>query len=155
MTMELARKRNRWGVALVLAALVLAGVATGGRLAAAAPAAADNCTLAAHFLPATFGGYLADVVVAAAGDVWAVGGSGGSWNEYQGQFIGRPVIQHWAGTEWLPVDAPALPAPATEGALGGLTAFGANDVWAVGFASPPNPSGAPLPTHPLTLHWDG
>src|SRR5690349_9550395 len=117
MTMELSRNRHRWGVAPVLAALVLAGVGTGGRAAAAA-----NCAPAAHFLPATFGGYLADVAVAAPGDVWAVGGNGGAWNEYQGQIIGQPVIQHWAGTEWLPVAAPALPAPATEGALGGLTA---------------------------------
>jgi hypothetical protein len=153
--MELSRKQKRWGVGGLLAALVLVGVTTSGQRAAAAAPAAVDCAVSPHFLPGDFGGYVSDVAVAGPGDVWAVGGAGNGWQEYQGNSNGWPLIHHWTGTEWTSVTPPTLPAPETEGGLIGATAFGPDDVWAVGFTSPPANSGSPPLSHPLAVHWDG
>ena len=51
-------------------------------------------------------------------DVWAVGGGGGG---------GRTLIEHWNGTSWSHVLAPA---PGQSSFLLGVTAISANDAWA-------------------------
>jgi len=71
-------------------------------------------------------------------DVWAVGGGGGG---------GRTLVEHWNGTSWSHVLAPA---PGLSSFLNGVTAISASDAWAVGsFFGPVIGNRVP------TLHWDG
>jgi hypothetical protein len=74
-----------------------------------------------------------------ADDVWAVG-------YYEARGPNLPLIEHWDGTSWSIVDAPA----ADEiNALYAVAAAGPSDVWAVGEAYELNPG------HTLIEHWDG
>jgi hypothetical protein len=70
--------------------------------------------------------------------VWAVGGGGGG---------GRTLVEHWNGTSWSHVLAPA---PGLSSFLNGVTAISASDAWAVGSFF-----GPAIGTRVLTLHWDG
>jgi WD40 repeat protein len=80
----------------------------------------------------TLTGYsgLNDVASGSASDVWAVGGDGT-----------QSIIEHWNGTAWQ-----LAPSPPAGGNLGGITAFSANDAWAVGM----NSGG-----RTVILHWNG
>ncbi|MFF2630016.1 hypothetical protein ACFVUN_30155 [Kitasatospora griseola] len=100
----------------------------------------QNAPAPDHTFAAGFGG------VAAAGgpnDVWAVG-------YYQPDdfltFLG--LIEHWNGTAWERVQAPAL--DADYWTLSAVTATGPSDVWAAGTVG--TPEGWP---RPLLLHYDG
>jgi hypothetical protein len=58
------------------------------------------------------------------------------------------LIEHWNGTAWSIVSSPS---PGTGGALNGVTASSATDVWAVGSYTPTGSSTAQT----LTLNWNG
>ena len=74
-------------------------------------------------------------------DVWAVGGD--ELADKPG--YSRPCAQHWDGTRWTTVPVPGPPAGETS-TFDAVTAFGPNDVWAVG---------GDHDQHSFTEHWDG
>lgn len=87
---------------------------------------------------------LNDVVAISPEDAWAVGESASQIGGV-GQ---QTLIEHWDGTSWARVKSPT---PAgTEVYLTGVSAAAVDDVWAVGYYSPPN-----TPRHTLSLHWNG
>ena len=147
--MNTRRLWQRGGVAVLLAVILFSAA---GDPAASAAATADPCALTIHPLPTTFGNFLADVVAAAPGDVWAVGGEGRYGNPYSGYHAGQPLILHWGGTDWAAAPLPPILMAPTDGVLRALTAFGPHDVWAVGTLFS---AGSPPSLHPLVLHWDG
>lgn len=79
------------------------------------------------------------VSAVSATDVWAVGGF------FKGRQGGRPLAEHWNGTDWSIVPTPA---PGPDFTLLSVHAIAADDVWAVGGRG----SG---PRVPLAEHWDG
>ncbi|QUW94899.1 hypothetical protein [Streptomyces sp. V17-9] len=91
-------------------------------------------------------------------DAWAVG----LYEESRGAFL----TQHWDGTEWRVVDAPAPDGIRLAGAgLLDVSARTADDVWAVGWLivvdsevpNPDKPGGTIQETHAEAMlqHWDG
>ncbi|MEU9598674.1 hypothetical protein AB0E06_17910 [Streptomyces sp. NPDC048109] len=91
-------------------------------------------------------------------DAWAVG----LYEESRGAFL----TQHWDGTEWRVVDAPAPDGIRLAGAgLLDVSARTADDVWAVGWLivvdsevpNPNKPGGTIQETHAEAMlqHWDG
>jgi len=84
----------------------------------------------------------------AADDVWAVGMI--TRNDDTGVAPTQTFTEHWNGTEWRVVNAPDVHVGelqhGADDSLNAVTATRANDVWAVGAASPQGT---------LTLHWDG
>jgi hypothetical protein len=85
--------------------------------------------------PSTF---LSGVAAISSGDIWAVGSSGST-----------PVAEHWDGSAWSQVTAPA-PAGAGTSTLNAVSAVSANDVWAVG-----TDFSTAGPQLTLIEHWDG
>ncbi|MEV0372839.1 hypothetical protein AB0I10_23950 [Streptomyces sp. NPDC050636] len=94
-------------------------------------------------LPDVGKGELNGVTAVAPDDVWAVGASY-AVDEKSPQ---TALLLHWDGTTWkrVDVDGPA----AGHAWLGGITAFAADDIWAVGGRT----SGSA--ERPYTVHWDG
>jgi hypothetical protein len=82
-------------------------------------------------------GYLKDVAVVNAGDVWAVG------SVWTGSHT-EALTEHWNGTAWSLIPSP--PPHSGDNFLTGVGATAEGDVWAVG---------ATNPFETLTLHWDG
>ncbi|MET7324458.1 hypothetical protein [Streptomyces sp. NPDC005549] len=91
-------------------------------------------------------------------DAWAVG----LYEESRGVFL----TQHWDGTEWRVVDAPAPEGTKLAGAgLLDVSARARDDVWAVGWLivvdsevpNPDKPGGTIQETHAEAMlqHWDG
>ncbi len=104
----------------------------------------DGAKWVAQTLPAGLGnGELTGLSVVSETDVWAAGSTFAA-TEADAQ---KPVLLHWDGTTWTKADAPAVPNVATW--LSGVTAFSANDVWAVGG------SYADRGDRPYALHFDG
>ncbi|TJZ58735.1 hypothetical protein FCH28_00740 [Streptomyces piniterrae] len=94
-------------------------------------------------LPDVGKGELSGVTAVAPDDVWAVGADYAG----EGKSPQTALLLHWDGTSWKRVDAPG---PEVGHAwLGGITAFAADDVWAVGGST----SGSA--ERPYALHWDG
>ncbi len=93
--------------------------------------------------PDAYQNSLAAVFAVSPDDVWAVG-SQGNWT-INGQ---SPLAMHWDGEHWQVVDTPSNPQDLVEG-LGGLSALGPQDVWAVGS------SGYPDLYENLAMRWDG
>jgi hypothetical protein len=85
---------------------------------------------------------LQGVAAVAANDAWAVGGYGEAITQSQ------TLIEHWNGSAWSQVAAPAAGAGAN--GLLAVSAVSTSDVWAVGSAV--NVLGLP---QPLIEHWDG
>ncbi len=75
------------------------------------------------------------------GDLWAVGGQAGIRNHAP---VTVPLIEHWNGTGWSIVPAPA----AALGVLESVSATSASDVWAVG-------GGQQSGQSTVALHFDG
>jgi len=73
-------------------------------------------------------------------DAWAVGRSEFSDPE--------PIVEHFDGTAWRTVTAPAVTGSPT---MTGMVARSASDVWAVGYAA----AGSFPVDHTVTLHFDG
>jgi hypothetical protein len=86
------------------------------------------------------------IAVAGPNDVWLVGSVESAHNR-------NALTEHWDGTEWRRVQAPAL-YPATE--LSAVLALGPNDVWAAGRWVTQDSVGVGLAKIvTLILHWDG
>ncbi|MFH8569968.1 hypothetical protein [Streptomyces sp. NPDC017993] len=90
-------------------------------------------------------GELSAVTAVAADDVWAVGTSYTA-DEKSPQ---TALLLHWDGTSWKRITAPD-PAGAHHW-LSGITALGADDIWAVGGGS----STSGDSESPYAVHWDG
>jgi hypothetical protein len=78
--------------------------------------------------PGVSGGFLLGMTAVPAGDVWAVGFTGGVDTQ-------TALIEHWHGARWSATTGPALPIPQ----LFAVAADSIHDVWAVG-----NADGKPL-----------
>ena len=87
---------------------------------------------------------LEDVTAIAPDDVWAVGESGARVAGFD-----RTLVEHWDGERWRIVPSPSP--GATDDYLHGVSAGGADDVWAVGEVSDNNRT----KSVDLALHWDG
>lgn len=81
---------------------------------------------------------LSGVTAISASDVWAVGSSYNSKDDF------KPVALHWNGATWTIVPTPQL----FLGSLNAVTAVSASDVWAVG-------SYGAKAEKTLALHWNG
>jgi len=97
-------------------------------------------------VPAPLVGDVANVLwgVTAVGpdDVWAVG------HFSDGGPATRPLIEHWDGAAWSPVEAPSVESATQLRAV--AAASSPDDVWAVGFST--DEIGT---RHAVTEHWDG
>jgi hypothetical protein len=88
---------------------------------------------------------LESVAALAPDDVWAVGYE----QNIDGQNRQRSLVEHWDGASWSIVPSPNREGGGAE--LFGVTALGADDVWAVGESR----SFASGVQHSLTMRWDG
>jgi hypothetical protein len=77
------------------------------------------------------------VAAISASDIWAVGGNPPSQAGYSGQAL----LEHWNGSAWSIVAAPASTASWSASSRFGLAAVASNDVWAIGDFD--------------SFHWDG
>jgi hypothetical protein len=77
-------------------------------------------------------------------DVWA---AGTSWDELHGN-IHRPLVEHWDGSIWHVITAPAP--GANENEFSAIAGTSSSDIWAVGYAF-----SGPADDRPLVEHWDG
>lgn len=94
-------------------------------------------------LPDTGKGELSSVTAVAPNDIWAAGAAYAT-DEKSSQ---SALLLHWDGSSWQRITAPG-----PKGAhnwLGGITAFAADDIWAVGGSTT---GGA---ERPLAVHWNG
>ena len=125
---------------LIAAALAVAsiGVAASGVLASTDLAA---CTLhpAEGDAPAQLGTILESVATTGPQDVWVVGSHvvGG---------VSTAYAERWDGAGWTVQDLDLPPGPTSISSLYDVTAFGPDDVWAVG---------SWMGDDPLIRHWDG
>lgn len=87
------------------------------------------------------------VTALSSNDVWAVGNFGTVGGAFQ------TLALHWNGTAWnvMPTPNQSLAQGATN-ILTGISAFGANDIWAVGWFR--TPAGG-FQHQSMTVHWDG
>ncbi len=90
--------------------------------------------------PGTFLNELRAVDAAEPNDVWAVGRTSSGFGD-------DPLILHYDGTDWSPVELP----DEIDGVLNGVVAVSPTDVWAVGSVGDP----AVSLERALVLHWDG
>lgn len=88
------------------------------------------------------GAGLQALAVASPSDIWAAGFQDEATGQTQ-----RPLTEHWNGTAWT-----VVPAPAGQGmsALAAISADGPGDAWAVG-----NQNGTSFSGPPLVEHWNG
>ncbi len=91
--------------------------------------------------PGTLNNEFSSVSVVAANNVWAVGESANNSSPYQ------PLIERWNGSTWDVV--PSIPVGTRDNFLEGVSALGANDIWAAGEYY----NGTNYQT--LAEHWDG
>ncbi|MGH7758456.1 MAG: hypothetical protein ACREN7_04010 [Candidatus Dormibacteria bacterium] len=95
-------------------------------------------------------------------DIWAVGGYDAYPSPGGAEDLSGTLAEHWDGSKWSVIP---VPDPADTVALGGdvlaaVTAFAADDVWAVGFVGVPggaydNGQLQLLPVDTLIEHWNG
>ncbi|MEV4177135.1 hypothetical protein [Nonomuraea sp. NPDC049709] len=110
--------------------------------------AAQGGTYTEMPLPDVPGGYLKQVWEISPDDVWAVGGIGGEHapsfacqTKIEGSGPSETLIMHWDGSSWQ-----RMAVPSGDGPLESVTAFGPDDVWAVGYGSGDTT---------VALHFDG
>jgi len=97
-------------------------------------------------IPPAVNGILGGSAVSAT-DIWAVGYHLAAFGVNQ---VNHPTILHWDGVEWSA--APAKTINSENAWLFSVSAFSAEDVFAVGFYD----TGPPLPKiHTLVEHWNG
>ncbi|QWB21144.1 MULTISPECIES: hypothetical protein [Streptomyces] len=94
-------------------------------------------------LPDVGKGELTSLTAVAPDDIWAAGTSFATGSTAQ-----TALLLHWDGTSWTRVAAPAG-AAGEHRWLSGITALGADDIWAVGGSTS---TGA---DSPYAVHWDG
>ena len=93
------------------------------------------------------GSALSSVTAASANSAWAVGCTAFCFLH---SVAPQTVILHWNGTAWTQVPSPAQ---ARIGALNGVTATSASNVWAVGCAG--HCFGPMATTRTMIVHWNG
>jgi len=93
------------------------------------------------------GSALSSVTAVSANSAWAVGCTAFCFLHAAAP---QTVILHWNGTAWAQVPSPAQ---ARVGALNGVTATSASDVWAVGCAG--HCFGPMATTRTMIAHWNG
>ena len=93
------------------------------------------------------GSALSSVTAVSANSAWAVGCTAFCFLHAAAP---QTVILHWNGTAWKKVPSPAQ---ARIGALNGVTASSASDVWAVGCAG--HCFGPMATTRTMIVHWNG
>jgi len=92
--------------------------------------------------PAEGGIQFAEAVTAIApDDVWVVGDT-----------ATETVSAHWDGTSWTQVATPILTSKDSQNFLTGVTALGADNIWATGYEGNVNDT---LFSQPYVLHWTG
>ncbi|WP_407285131.1 hypothetical protein [Streptomyces sp. BP-8] len=94
-------------------------------------------------LPDVGKGELNGVTALAPDDIWAVGAAYAA-DETSPQ---TALLLHWDGTSWKRVDGGAP--PTGHAWLGGITAFAADDIWAVGGSTTGSAE------RPYAVHWNG
>ncbi|MEU9484692.1 hypothetical protein AB0D83_13665 [Streptomyces decoyicus] len=94
-------------------------------------------------LPDVGKGELSSVTAVAPDDIWAAGAAYAA----DAKSPQTALLLHWNGTSWKRVTAPGPEASHTW--LGGITAFAADDIWAVGGST----SGSA--ERPFAVHWNG
>jgi hypothetical protein len=119
-------------------------------------ASGNNTTFAIHWdgsswsvadvpAPSATFSELNGVAAIAPDDVWAAGA-------YQSDTGLPSLLEHWDGTEWTVVDSPN-----EEGALltqfGPLVAFGAKNIWSIGYEADSTGTLLPLAAHYNGKHW--
>ena len=101
-----------------------------------AQAASRQCatgTIVSSPSPGKVGNHLSSVVSLSATDAWAVGGASTPVGNPP-MLQSKPLVVHWNGSAWRAVHAPL----AGEGALSGIAAVSASDLWAVGHQGAPD-----------------
>ena len=124
----------------------LAGRQAPGSIKDGVPAVAafDGTKWVQQTLPADLGkGELTGISLVSKTDIWVAGSTFAA----TAADAAKPLLLHWDGTAWSKVDAPTVPGNPTW--LTGVTAFSANDVWAVGATY------GPQGDLPYALHYDG
>lgn len=135
----------------MVAVLALGGALGGSGPAQAAPADAANAwTEIEHPRPGGADTYFHDVVVPAAGDVWAVGYS---FSVVGGAFEFRTYGQHCVDGVCTRANLPNREgAPATN-FLYGIGAYSPTDMWTVGYSRNPGQLGVTLASHYDGVTW--
>ena len=88
---------------------------------------------------------LTGVTAISANNIWAAG------NYYsKGRASTRTLVEHWDGSSWNVVSSPNV--ASVKNYLWGITAASANNIWAVGYTSPPS---SRFKARTLIEHWDG
>ena len=152
------RMRRIGAFAQTLAAIVVVGVVVGAFLVllnshrggSGAPElhpGSSGATWCVVSSPNRVGGgtILDGVAASSASDAWAVGSF-----VVNIQGLSQPLIEHWNGSRWSIVPSPNIGGAGVHSSLNGITAFSANDIWAVGWREVPN-----LPSKTLIEHWNG
>jgi len=126
---------SRLGIGIAVGAAVILGagsaLAAGGWTIVTAPPTGQN-------------GVLYSVTSTSDTDAWAVGHSGAAPNGLRAQ----PVIDHWNGTAWSQVTAPATGYSTSWPAA--VSASDTSDAWIVGWSEPQRYSFVPM-----AMHWNG
>ncbi len=131
------------GLSLFLVNL-LAFAVTPSIAQAASRQCATGTTIVSSPSPGKVGNHLSSVVSLSATDAWAVGGASTPVGNPP-MLQSKPLVVHWNGSAWRAVHATL----SGEGALSGIAAVSASDLWAVGH------QGAPDAGTPLIEHWNG
>ena len=139
--------RTRYAVALALVLALVGPPSPAAAWPAPAPEAANAWTEIAHPRPGGADSYLHDVVVPAAGDVWAVGYS---FTVVGGAFEFRTYGQHCVDGLCTRANLPSREgAPATN-FLYGIDEVSPTDMWTVGYSRDPAEPGITL-----AIRYDG
>jgi hypothetical protein len=133
----------------VLLRLLGLGAAAGVLVAAAAAAPAGSALAAGGWAivtapPTGQNGVLYSVASSSDTDAWAVGHS----NARSNGLLAQPVIDHWNGTAWSQVTAPATGYSTNWPTA--VSASSSSDAWLVGWSEPQRSSFVPL-----AMHWNG
>lgn len=88
---------------------------------------------------------LSSITAVGPNDIWAVG------NVSDNLSLTQPLIQHWNGTTWTRVPAPARPAGISHFGLSSVAAVSSGDVFAVGSLDHEDLSGS----QSWVVHWNG
>lgn len=120
-----------------------AGLLTAAVFAASPALAATGWTIAT-VPPTGENAFLSGVSADSASDAWAVGSENAELNGVGA----KPVIDHWNGTAWSQLTAPAT--AGNTASLAAVSASSASDAWAVGHTQVNREDIAGL-----TMHWNG
>src|SRR5438094_6297442 len=117
----------------VLAATALSPLRTSAALPIRSPACGPSWSIVPSRDPSDFRNDLNAVTAISDTDAWAVGARViPAVDNY-----GRTLIEHWDGTSWMVIRSPNAGGFRWTHTLKGVSGVASNDVWAVGFYTPP------------------